>query len=100
MARTADHEQRRRQVAEALLRAVGEQGPARTTLADVADHAGVSIGLVQSYRSYPRVLRTSGQRRIGSEPPPGPQAGRCRPSMSWRTTPNGAPPTAPAKHAP
>ncbi|NYH53192.1 AcrR family transcriptional regulator [Nocardiopsis arvandica] len=58
MARTADHEQRRRQVAEALLRAVGERGLARTTLADVADQAGVSIGLVQSYfRTKSQLLR-------------------------------------------
>lgn len=58
MARTADHEQRRRQVAEALLRAVGERGLARTTLADVADRAGVSVGLVQSYfRTKSQLLR-------------------------------------------
>ncbi|MFL1377558.1 MULTISPECIES: TetR/AcrR family transcriptional regulator [unclassified Nocardiopsis] len=58
MARTADHEQRRRQVAEALMAVVGERGLARTTLADVADHAGVSIGLVQRYfRSKAQLLR-------------------------------------------
>ena len=58
MARTADHEQRRRQVAHALLRSVGRQGLARTTLADVADEAGVSVGLVQSYfRTKSQLLR-------------------------------------------
>jgi len=58
MARTADHEQRRRQVARALLRSVGRQGLARTTLADVADEAGVSVGLVQSYfRTKSQLLR-------------------------------------------
>ncbi|RKS07346.1 TetR family transcriptional regulator [Nocardiopsis sp. Huas11] len=58
MARTADHEERRRQVAEALLRTVGERGLARTTLADVAEEAGVSIGLVQSYfRTKSQLLR-------------------------------------------
>ncbi|MFY7064489.1 TetR/AcrR family transcriptional regulator [Nocardiopsis changdeensis] len=58
MARTADHEQRRRQVAEALMAVVGERGLARTTLADVADHAGVSVGLVQRYfRSKAQLLR-------------------------------------------
>ncbi|CAL9463659.1 HTH-type transcriptional regulator BetI [Nocardiopsis dassonvillei] len=37
---------------------VGEKGLARTTLADVADHAGVSIGLVQRYfRSKAQLLR-------------------------------------------
>ncbi|OLT26048.1 TetR family transcriptional regulator [Nocardiopsis sp. CNR-923] len=49
MARTADHGARRRQVAEALMRTVAERGLARTTLADVADEAGVSVGLVQRY---------------------------------------------------
>jgi len=58
MARTADHEQRRRQVAHALLRSVGRRGLARTTLADVADEAGVSVGLVQSYfRTKSQLLR-------------------------------------------
>lgn len=58
MARTADHEERRRQVAEALLRTVASRGLARTTLADVAEEAGVSIGLVQSYfRTKSQLLR-------------------------------------------
>ncbi|KOX16718.1 TetR/AcrR family transcriptional regulator [Nocardiopsis sp. NRRL B-16309] len=58
MARTVDHEERRRQVAEALLRTVGRQGLARTTLADIAEEAGVSIGLVQSYfRTKSQLLR-------------------------------------------
>lgn len=58
MARTADHEQRRRQVAEALLRSVGRRGLAATTLADVAAEAGVSVGLVQSYfRGKSQLLR-------------------------------------------
>ncbi|OLT48396.1 TetR family transcriptional regulator [Saccharomonospora sp. CUA-673] len=49
MARTADHGERRRQVAEALLRTVAARGLARTTLVDVAEEAGVSVGLVQRY---------------------------------------------------
>ncbi|MDE3722492.1 TetR family transcriptional regulator C-terminal domain-containing protein [Nocardiopsis sp. N85] len=58
MARTADHERRRHQVAEALMATVGERGLARTTLADVADRAGVSVGLVQRYfRSKAQLLR-------------------------------------------
>lgn len=58
MARTADHEERRRQVARALLGTVGERGLARTTLADVADRAGVSVGLVQRYfRTKSQLLR-------------------------------------------
>ncbi len=58
MARKADHEQRRRQVAESLLRTVATRGLARTTLADVAEEAGVSVGLVQRYfRSKSDLLR-------------------------------------------
>jgi AcrR family transcriptional regulator len=60
MARTADHEQRRRQVAEALLRTVAERGLARTTLADVAEEAGVSVGLVQRYFRSKRDLLVFG----------------------------------------
>lgn len=36
-------------MAEALLRTVAARGLARTTLADVAEEAGTSVGLVQSY---------------------------------------------------
>ncbi|MBB4934911.1 AcrR family transcriptional regulator [Lipingzhangella halophila] len=58
MPRTADHDERRRQVAEALLRAVAARGLARTTLIDVADEAGTSVGLVQRYfRSKSDLLR-------------------------------------------
>ncbi|WP_026120028.1 TetR/AcrR family transcriptional regulator [Nocardiopsis potens] len=58
MARTADHDERRRQVAEALLRTVARRGLARTTLVDVAEEAGVSVGLVQRYfRSKADLLR-------------------------------------------
>jgi TetR/AcrR family transcriptional regulator, transcriptional repressor of bet genes len=49
MARTADHDARRRQVAEALMRTVAARGLARTALVDVAAEAGVSVGLVQRY---------------------------------------------------
>ena len=58
MPRTADHDERRRQVAEALLRAVARKGLARTTFADVADELGASVGLVQRYfRSKDDLLR-------------------------------------------
>ncbi|AFR08908.1 TetR/AcrR family transcriptional regulator [Nocardiopsis alba] len=58
MPRTADHDERRIQVAEALLRTVARKGLARTTLADIADEMGVSVGLVQRYfRSKTALLR-------------------------------------------
>jgi TetR/AcrR family transcriptional regulator, transcriptional repressor of bet genes len=45
-------------VAEALLSTVAERGLTRTTLADVAESAGVSVGLVQRYfRSKDELLR-------------------------------------------
>ena len=49
MARTADHEQRRRQVAEAVLRITAQRGLDDVSLAKVAAEAGVSVGLVQHY---------------------------------------------------
>lgn len=49
MARTADHEQRRRQVAEAVLRITAERGLDEVSVAKVAAEAGVSVGLVQHY---------------------------------------------------
>ncbi|MEU3019721.1 TetR family transcriptional regulator C-terminal domain-containing protein [Nocardiopsis sp. NPDC007018] len=58
MPRTADHDERRRQVAEALLRTIARKGLAATTFADVADELGSSVGLVQRYfRSKSDLLR-------------------------------------------
>ena len=58
MPRTADHDERRRQVAEALLRTIAKKGLAKTTFADVADELGASVGLVQRYfRSKDDLLR-------------------------------------------
>lgn len=60
MARTADHEARRQQVTDAALRTIASRGLARTTLSDVADEAGVSVGLVQRYfRAKEDLLRLS-----------------------------------------
>lgn len=54
----ADADTRRGQVASALMTVIAEQGLARTTLADVARTAGVSVGLVQRYfRSKDELLR-------------------------------------------
>ncbi|MBE2999067.1 TetR family transcriptional regulator [Nocardiopsis sp. HNM0947] len=58
MPRTADHDERRDRIARALLRAVARKGLARTTMADVADEAGASVGMVQRYfRSKKELLR-------------------------------------------
>ncbi|MFK4083128.1 TetR/AcrR family transcriptional regulator [Kribbella sp. NPDC020789] len=49
MARSADHDARRREVAEALIAVVARRGLAEASLAVVAAEAGVSIGLIQRY---------------------------------------------------
>ncbi|MCO5999820.1 TetR/AcrR family transcriptional regulator [Actinoallomurus rhizosphaericola] len=49
MPRKVDHGERRRQIAEALLRIAGTQGLAAATMRHVAAEAGVSVPLVQYY---------------------------------------------------
>ena len=51
MPRVVDHEARRRQIAEALLRLASAHGLTATTMRDVAAEAGVSLRLVQYYFS-------------------------------------------------
>ncbi len=51
MPRVVDHEARRRQIAEALLRLASARGLTATTMRDVAAEAGVSLRLVQYYFS-------------------------------------------------
>jgi AcrR family transcriptional regulator len=57
-----DHEQRRRQIAEALLRIAGTRGLQAASMREVAAEAGVSLRLVQYYFS------TKEQLLIGSLP--------------------------------
>ncbi|WP_256840442.1 TetR/AcrR family transcriptional regulator [Ornithinimicrobium faecis] len=49
MTRHHDAADRKRQVGDALMEVVAERGLTRTTLRQVADTAGVSVGLVQRY---------------------------------------------------
>lgn len=49
MPRTADHEQRRRQIADAVSRLISEHGLDAVTVARTAAAAGMSVGLVQHY---------------------------------------------------
>ncbi|OQO92466.1 TetR family transcriptional regulator [Saccharomonospora piscinae] len=49
MVRTADHEARRRQIADAVHRLVAKSGLDAATVAAVAREAGCSVGLVQHY---------------------------------------------------
>jgi AcrR family transcriptional regulator len=47
--RRVDHEQRRRQITDALLRIAGTRGLQAVTMREVAAEAGVSLRLVQYY---------------------------------------------------
>lgn len=49
MVKHRDPEQRRSQVTDALFSVIAEKGLEKTTVRDVAEAAGVSVGLVQSY---------------------------------------------------
>ena len=49
MARTADHDARRRQVAQAVEKLVATEGYDAVTVAKTASAAGISVGLVQHY---------------------------------------------------
>lgn len=49
MARTADHEERRRQIAEAVCALISQHGLDAVTVARTAATAGMSVGLVQHY---------------------------------------------------
>jgi TetR/AcrR family transcriptional regulator, transcriptional repressor of bet genes len=51
MPKQVDHEERRRQIAEAVCRLAGRQGLEGVSLRHVAAEAGVSMGLVQHYFS-------------------------------------------------
>ncbi|MEV4253518.1 helix-turn-helix domain-containing protein [Spirillospora sp. NPDC049652] len=49
MPKKVDHQQRRREIAEALLRIAGARGLQAATMREVAAEAGVSVRLVQYY---------------------------------------------------
>lgn len=51
MPKVVDHEERRRQIAEAVFRVIGERGIEAVSLRDVAAEADVSMGSVQHYFS-------------------------------------------------
>ncbi|HEX6354790.1 TetR/AcrR family transcriptional regulator [Actinophytocola sp.] len=51
MPRTADHDLRRGQVSDALLRVIARAGFAEASMAAIAAEAGVSVGLIQRYFS-------------------------------------------------
>ncbi|MEU8385281.1 TetR/AcrR family transcriptional regulator [Streptosporangium sp. NPDC048865] len=58
MPKKVDHDERRRHIAEAVLRIAGRHGLDRATMRDIAVEAGISLGAVQHYfRSKDELLR-------------------------------------------
>lgn len=60
MPRRVDHEERRRQITDALLRIASTRGLQAVTMREVAAEAGVSLRLVQYYFTDKRTLLVSG----------------------------------------
>ncbi|MFG3053561.1 TetR/AcrR family transcriptional regulator [Kitasatospora sp. NPDC048239] len=67
MAAQADHEERRRQIAEALLRIADTQGLQAASMRAVAAEAGVSLRLVQYYFTTKEGLLLDALARLGAQ---------------------------------
>jgi AcrR family transcriptional regulator len=65
MPKRVDHEQRRREIADALLRAARANGLHATGVREVAAEAGVSVRLVQYYFGSKERLLLGGLQRVG-----------------------------------
>jgi AcrR family transcriptional regulator len=61
-----DHEERRRQIADALLRAAAERGLHATGMREVAAEAGVSLRLVQYYFGTKEELLLAGMQHLAA----------------------------------
>ena len=66
MPKRDDHEERRRQIADALLRAAAERGLHATGMREVAAEAGVSLRLVQYYFGTKEELLLSGMQHLAA----------------------------------
>jgi AcrR family transcriptional regulator len=67
MPKRVDHEQRRRHIADALLRVAATQGLHTAGFREVAAEAGVSVRLVQYYFQTKEQLLLFGLRRVGEQ---------------------------------
>lgn len=67
MPKTVDHEQRRRELAEALWRIAGRDGLQAATVRRVAAEAGVSVGLVQHYFTSKDEMLQFALERVGAD---------------------------------
>ena len=66
MPKRVDHEERRRQIADALLRAAAERGLHATGMREVAAEAGVSLRLVQYYFGTKEELLLAGMQHLAA----------------------------------
>src|SRR5215469_3449562 len=66
MPRRVDHEERRRQIADALLRTAAARGLHATGMREVAAEAGVSLRLVQYYFGTKEELLLAGMQRLAA----------------------------------
>ena len=66
MPKRVDHEERRRQIADALLRAAAARGLHATGMREVAAEAGVSLRLVQYYFGTKEELLLSGMQQLAA----------------------------------
>ena len=66
MPKRVDHEERRRQIADALLRTAAARGLHATGMREVAAEAGVSLRLVQYYFGTKEELLLSGMQRLAA----------------------------------
>ncbi len=66
MPKRVDHEERRRQIADALLRAAAAHGLHATGMREVAAEAGVSLRLVQYYFGTKEELLLAGMRHLAA----------------------------------
>ena len=67
MPKTVDHEQRRRELAEALWRIARRDGLEAATVRQVAAEAGVSVGMVQHYFTSKDEMLQFALERLGTE---------------------------------
>ncbi|WP_436760806.1 TetR/AcrR family transcriptional regulator [Streptosporangium sp. V21-05] len=66
MPRQVDHDERRRQLTEALLRIAGTRGLRAVSMREIAAEAGVSLRVVQYYFTNKQALLESGLTELGA----------------------------------
>ncbi|WP_030455443.1 TetR/AcrR family transcriptional regulator [Herbidospora cretacea] len=66
MPRQVDHDERRRQLTEALLRIAGTRGLQAVSMREIAAEAGVSLRIVQYYFTNKQALLESGLTELGA----------------------------------